>query len=101
MKTIFRFLGLGVVSAAFIAAGTTVGFAQDANCADVDGQTASYTKFTNFTLEDAAELKTLWHWKKNFSKNSGSCETLKTRSHFSAAGSEDRKSSSIIQLGDD
>jgi hypothetical protein len=83
MKTIFRFLGLGVVSAAFIAAGTTGGFAQDTNCADVDGQTASYTKFTElYAKKTAAELKTALATGKEFLEKYGSCETLKDQIAF-------------------
>lgn len=39
MKTIFRFLSLGVLATAFIAAGSVAIFAQDPACADTEAQT--------------------------------------------------------------
>jgi len=83
MKTIFRFLSLGVVSTAFIAAGTTASYAQDSNCADVDGQTALYTKFTEgYAKKTVAELKPTLAAGKEFLEKYGSCEPLKDQIAF-------------------
>ena len=77
MKTIFRFLSLAVLAAGFIAAGNTAGFAQDA-CADVDGQTALYTKFTGvYGKNDEASLTTAVDSGKQFLEKYGECATVK------------------------
>ena len=44
MKSVFRFLGLGVLAITFIAVGSSAGYAQDP-CEDVDAQKALYDKF--------------------------------------------------------
>lgn len=82
MKTIFRFLSLGALLTAFIAAGTTASYAQEA-CADVDGQTALYTKFTaSYAKKTAAELKPALATGKEFLEKYGACETLKDQIAF-------------------
>ncbi|CAN5440275.1 hypothetical protein BH18ACI3_BH18ACI3_17030 [soil metagenome] len=82
MKTIFRFLGLGLVSTAVAAAGTTAGYAQDP-CADVDGQTAVYTKFTEaFPKTTIADRKVAIEAGKQFIEKYGSCETVKEQSDY-------------------
>ena len=82
MKTIFRFLSLGVVLTAFIAVGTTTSYAQEV-CADVDGQTALYTKFTDlYAKKTVAELETALATGKEFLEKFGACETLKDQVAF-------------------
>ncbi|MGB7207598.1 MAG: hypothetical protein WBD27_02955 [Pyrinomonadaceae bacterium] len=82
MKTIFRFLSLGAVLTAFVAVGTTASYAQEA-CADVDGQTALYTKFTEiYAKKTAAELKPALATGKEFLEKYGACETLKDQIAF-------------------
>jgi tetratricopeptide (TPR) repeat protein len=82
MKTIFRFLSLAVLAAGFIAAGNTSGFAQDA-CADVDGQTALYTKFTGvYGKNDEASLTTAVESGKQFLEKYGACETVKEQADY-------------------
>jgi hypothetical protein len=84
MKTIFRFLSLGVVSTAFIAAGTTASYAQNEICADVEGQTALYTKFTEgYAKKTAAELKPTLAAGKEFLEKYGACgDALKDQIAF-------------------
>ena len=82
MKTIFRFLSLAVLAAGFIAAGNTAGFAQDA-CADVDGQTALYTKFTGvYGKNDEASLTTAVDSGKQFLEKYGECATVKEQADY-------------------
>lgn len=82
MKTIFRFLSLGVVLTTFIAVGTTVSYAQEA-CADTDGQTASYTKVTdNYAKKTPPEMKIALAAGKEFLEKYGACETLKDQIDF-------------------
>ena len=82
MKTIFRFLSLAVLAAGFIAAGNTTGFAQDA-CADVDGQTALYTKFTGvYGKNDEASLRTAVDSGKQFLEKYGACEPVKEQADY-------------------
>lgn len=82
MKTIFRFLGLGLVSTAVAAAGTTASYAQDV-CADVDGQTAAYTKFTDLYPKKAvADQKAAIEAGKQFLEKYGACETLKVQNDY-------------------
>lgn len=63
MKTIFRSLSLGFLLAAIIAGGALSGFAQDppADCADVDGFNALYTKFTGTISVDAKTNKSVFN----------------------------------------
>lgn len=89
MKTIFRFAGSGMLLAAVIALGSMVTFAQDAAatpspaCADVDGQTAVYTKFTGiYNKKDVAEMKNALATGKEFLEKYGACETLKEQTDF-------------------
>jgi len=83
MKTIFRFLGLSVLAAAFCAVGTTASYAQSEACADVDGQTALYTKFTeSYAKKTVAELEPALATGKEFLEKYGSCETLKDQVAF-------------------
>ena len=62
MKTIFRFLSTGALTAAIVAAAATVGFGQDAaatpspSCADIDGHNALYTKFTEVYAKEYGSL---------------------------------------------
>ena len=82
MKTIFRFLSLTAVLTAFVAVGTTAGYAQEP-CADVDGQTASYTKFTEiYAKKTLTEMKTAQTTGKEFLEKYGACETLKEQNTF-------------------
>jgi hypothetical protein len=82
MKTIFRFLSLGAVLTAFVAVGATASYAQEA-CADVDGQTATYTKFTEmYAKKTISELKTAVATGKEFLEKYGVCETLKDQIAF-------------------
>jgi hypothetical protein len=87
MKTIFRFFSLAVV----VAAGAVVGFAQttaptpDPGCADVDGQNAIYTPFTEtynkkpYTIADTQKAMELG---KSFLEKFGSCEPVKEQLDF-------------------
>jgi len=82
MKTIFRFLGLGLVSTAIAAAGTTAGYAQDP-CADADGQTALYTKYTElYPKTTIADRKAAVEAGKQFLEKYGSCEGVKEQSDY-------------------
>ena len=82
MKAIFRFLGLGVVLTGLLAAASTASYAQEA-CADVDGQTATYTKFTEiYAKKTSAEMKTGLATGKEFLEKYGACETLKEQIDF-------------------
>ena len=86
MKTIFRFLSLAFLALTF---GVSSGSAQepaptpDPRCADVDGQTATYTKFTEmYAKKTIAELKTAVATGKEFLEKYGACETLKDQIAF-------------------
>ncbi|MBC7900733.1 MAG: hypothetical protein H7070_11850, partial [Saprospiraceae bacterium] len=82
MKTIFRFLSLSLLLAGMVAVGTTDGFAQDP-CADTDGQTAVYTKFTSIYNKTAlAEMESALATGKEFLEKYGACETLKEQIDF-------------------
>jgi hypothetical protein len=80
MKTIFRFLSLAVV---FAGLGASAAFAQDA-CADVDGQTAVYTKFTELYNKTAlADRRSAIDTGKQFLEKYGACgEALKDQIDF-------------------
>lgn len=89
MKTIFRFLGLGVLMTTFVAVTTNVGYSQDTTatpdprCADVDGQTAVYTKFTGiYNKKTVAEMETALTTGKEFLEKYGACESLKEQIDF-------------------
>jgi hypothetical protein len=82
MKTIFRFLNTGVMTVAVLAVGAVTGFGQDA-CADVDGQNALYTKFTeNFQKKTAAELKIAADAAKGFLEKYGDCPSVKEQADY-------------------
>ncbi|HKX84297.1 MAG TPA: hypothetical protein VJL58_08760, partial [Pyrinomonadaceae bacterium] len=80
MKTIFRFLSLALV----VSFGAVAGFAQD-QCADVDGQNAIYTPFTEvynkkpYTIADTDKAIELG---KSFLEKFGSCESVKDQVTF-------------------
>ncbi|HMJ07961.1 MAG TPA: hypothetical protein VK468_03085, partial [Pyrinomonadaceae bacterium] len=79
MKTIFRFLSLAI---ALTALGASAVFAQDA-CADVDGQTALYTKVTdNYRGKTVAEKQAAIDAGKQFLEKYGACEALKDQIDF-------------------
>ena len=83
MKTIFRFLSFAAVLAAFGAVATTASYAQSEACADVDGQTAVYTKFTEiYAKKTLAEMETAAAAGKEFLEKYGACETLKDQIAF-------------------
>ncbi len=78
MKTVFRLSGLAVLSAAFLVFAPAASFAQDQNCADTDGQTALYTKFTElYPKTDLPSRKEAVNTAKSFVEKYGSCEPLK------------------------
>lgn len=82
MKTIFRFVGFGVLLAAFIAVGNVAGFAQDP-CADADGQTALGDKFRAlYPKKDIEGRKAAIEAGKQFSEKYGACETAKELSDY-------------------
>ncbi|MEO8041526.1 MAG: hypothetical protein ABI646_02850 [Acidobacteriota bacterium] len=84
MKKIFRFLGTGVLSAAIIAVGAVAGFGQDApaatanaNCADIDGHNALYTKFTGvYGKKTLPEMESALSTGKEYLEKFGSCEAF-------------------------
>ena len=89
MKTIFRFLGTGVLSAAFVAVGAVAGFGQDtaptpnANCADIDGHNALYTKFTGiYQKKTLADMESALSTGKEYLEKFGSCEAFKEQVDF-------------------
>src|SRR4051812_44385604 len=81
MKTIFRFLSLAVVLAGL---GATAAFAQGGDaCADVEGQTALYTKVTdNYAKKTVPEKKVAIESGKQFLEKYGACEALKDQVDF-------------------
>lgn len=82
MKTIFRFSGLAVLTAAFIGAATTATFAQDP-CADADGQTALYGKFTElYPKPDLESRKAAIEAAKQFVEKYGTCEGVKEQNEY-------------------
>ena len=92
MKAIFRFLSSGVLMTAFVAVGITVGYAQDPaatpvpqdpRCADADGQTAVYLKFTEAYPKTAIpDRKAAIEAGKQFLEKYGSCETVKEQADY-------------------
>src|SRR5829696_10081031 len=79
MKTIFRFLSLAAV---FAGLGASAAFAQDA-CADVDGQTAIYTKITaDYQAKTVEGKKNALAAGKEFLEKYGACEALKDQLDF-------------------
>ena len=80
MKTIFRFLSTGVMAAALLAAGATLGYGQDTpnpSCADVDGHNALYTKFTEiYAKKTIPEMETALTTGKEYLEKYGSCEAF-------------------------
>ena len=82
MKRIFRFSGLAVLAAAFVGFGATASIAQD-QCADTDGQTALYTKFTElYPKTDLESRKALVDTGKQFLEKYGACEALKEQNEY-------------------
>src|SRR5688572_31869588 len=82
MKTIFRFLNAGALTVAILAVGAVTGFGQEA-CADVDGQNALYTKFTeNFQKKTSAELRIAMDSGKGFLEKYGACESVKEQADY-------------------
>lgn len=90
MKTIFRFLSTGVLSAAIVAVGAVAGFGQDtpaatpnANCADIDGHNALYTKFTAvYGKKTGPEVESAVAIGKEYLEKFGSCEAFKEQVDF-------------------
>lgn len=90
MKTIFKFLNAAALTAVILAAGALTGFGQDPtpapanpNCADVDGQTAVYTKFISvYNKKTVADMETALATGKEFLEKYGSCESLKEQVAF-------------------
>lgn len=91
MKTIFRFLSTGAMTAFILAVGALAGFGQDAAaaatpnpaCADVDGQNALYTVFTeNFQKKTVAEQKKASDAGKQFLEKYGACESVKEQADY-------------------
>src|SRR5687767_11279506 len=85
MKTIFRFLGLSLV----VAAGAVAGFGQtpaptpDPVCADVDGQNALYTPFTElYNKKTTADIDKAIELGKSFLEKFGACESVKEQVAF-------------------
>ncbi len=90
MKTIFRFLSTGVLSTAIVAVAAVVGFGQDtaaatpnANCADIDGHNALYTKFTGvYGKKTVPEMESALTTGKEYLEKFGSCEAFKEQVDF-------------------
>lgn len=91
MKTIFRFLGTGVLSAAVVAVGAVAGFGQgtpaatpNANCADIDGHNALYTKFTGvYNKKALADVEVALATGKEYLEKFGTCtEAFKEQIDF-------------------
>ncbi len=86
MKTIFRFLGTGVLSATILAVGAVAGFGQDAsaNCTDIDGHNALYTKFLGvYSKKSIPEMETALSTGKEYLEKFGTCtEAFKDQIDF-------------------
>jgi tetratricopeptide (TPR) repeat protein len=90
MKTIFRFLSTGVLTAAMLAVAATAGFGQDAaatpspSCADIDGHNALYTKFTGiYAAKTLPEMKAALSTGKEYLEKYGTCtEAFKEQIEF-------------------
>ncbi len=77
MKTIFRFLALGIFMTALTAVGATSAFAQDV-CADVEAQQALYKVFTdNYGSKTPEGLQKAVDAGKQYVEKYGACETGK------------------------
>ncbi len=87
MKKVFRFSGMAAVAAAFIGFAASASLAQDQSCADTDGQTAMYTKFTElYPKTDIASRKEALNSAKSFVEKYGACEAVKEQNdYFKAA----------------
>jgi len=82
MKTIFRISGLAVLTAAFVGVGATATFAQD-NCADADGQAATYAKFTElYPKTDLPTREEALSTAKSFVEKYGACEPVKEQNDY-------------------
>lgn len=86
MKTIFRFLGTGVLTAVLLAVGSAITFGQDTpppQCADVDGHNALYTKFTGmYQAKTPADMKAAVAVGKEYLEKFGACEAFKEQVDF-------------------
>ena len=90
MKTIFRFLSTGVLTAAMVAIAVTAGFGQDAaatpspSSADIDGHNALYTKFTGiYGAKTLPEMKAALSTGKEYLEKYGTCtEAFKDQIEF-------------------
>lgn len=93
MKTIFRFLSTGVLSAALLAVGAVAGYGQDTpaatpapstNCTDVDGHNALYTKFLGvYKGKTLADMQTALSTGKEYLEKFGTCtEAFKDQIEF-------------------
>jgi hypothetical protein len=91
MKTIFKFLSTGVLSAAIFAVGAVAGFGQDtaaatpnANCADIDGHNALYTKFLGvYKAKTLTEMESALSTGKEYLEKYGTCtEAFKDQIEF-------------------
>ena len=87
MKTIFKFLSTGVLSAAIFAVGAVAGFGQDtpnANCADIDGHNALYTKFLGvYKGKTLTEMESALSTGKEYLEKYGTCtEAFKDQIEF-------------------
>lgn len=87
MKTINRFLSTGALMAVVLAVGALTGFGQDApanaNCADIDGHNALYTKFTAiYAKKTSADMAIALSTGKEYLEKFGSCEGFKEQVDF-------------------
>ncbi len=75
-------MSTGVLSATLLAVGAVGAYGQDA-CADVDSQTAVYTKFTGvYNKKSVADMETALTAGKEFLEKYGACETLAEQVKF-------------------
>jgi len=75
-------LSTGALAALILTAGAVASFAQDA-CADVDGQTALYTKFTGlYNKKTVTDMESALAAGKEFLEKFGACESLKEQVDF-------------------
>jgi hypothetical protein len=90
MKTIFKYLSTGVLSAAIFAVGAVAGFGQDTaaapnpNCADIDGHNALYTKFLGvYKGKTLTEMESALSTGKEYLEKYGTCtEAFKDQIEF-------------------
>ncbi len=73
MKSVFRFLGLGVLAATFTAAGAGDALAQTA-CEDTDAKQATYKKFTDNFDKAIPQRKTAVEAAKEYIEKYGACK---------------------------